>query len=129
MDSTPILRQNLQPYVHALSHINVITGGAARTVFTRFSFNGNSLGRANGFAKLAGNATFFTSSIATKSVFATETRGQSTLLVWVIDSVWWAEELLKNNPHATHQLCDQEPLRCLVEGTGALAVVNLLIIV
>jgi len=45
------------------------------------------LGRAYGFAELAGDATFLTSGIATEGVLATETRGDGSFFEGVVDCI------------------------------------------
>lgn len=73
--------------VDALGHIDIVSGRATASILTLFSLNGNSLGRADGLAELACNASFFTGRVATQGVFATEARGDGTLLERVVDGV------------------------------------------
>jgi hypothetical protein len=73
--------------VDTLGHINIITGRPTASVLTFLSFDGDSLGRADGFAKLASDATFLTGGIAAQGVFATETRRDRALLEGVEDGV------------------------------------------
>lgn len=73
--------------VDALGHIDIVTGRPAASIHTLFRLNGNGLGRADGLAKLAGNAALFTGGITTQSVLSTETGGDGTLLEGVQDSV------------------------------------------
>jgi len=54
VDGTSLLTETA---VNALGHVNIVTRSAARSILAGLSLNSNSLGRANGFAKLAGNAT------------------------------------------------------------------------
>ena len=73
--------------VDTLGHINIVSGGSAASVFTLFGFDGNSLGRADSFAELAGNTTLFTSRIAAQGVLSTETGGNRALFEGIEDSV------------------------------------------
>src|SRR4249919_4043153 len=70
-----------KPAIDALHHVDVVAGGAARSVIApRTSFDGDRLRRANRFAKLAGNAALFTIRITAQGVLATEARRNRTLL-------------------------------------------------
>jgi hypothetical protein len=73
--------------VDALGHINIVTGRPAASVLTLLGLNGNSLGRADGLAELAGNAALLTGGITTESVLTTETGGDGTLFEGVEDGV------------------------------------------
>lgn len=73
--------------VDALGHINIITGRPATSILTLLGLNGNSLGGADGFAELAGNAALLTGGITAESVLTTETGRDGTLLEGVEDSV------------------------------------------
>ena len=73
--------------VDALGHINIITGRPTASVLTFLGLDGDSLSRADSFAKLASNATLLTGRVAAQGVFATETRRDRTFLEGVEDSV------------------------------------------
>lgn len=73
--------------VNALGHINIVTGRPAASILTLLGLNGDSLGRADGLAELASNATFLTGGIAAEGVFTTETGRDGTLLEGVEDGV------------------------------------------
>lgn len=73
--------------VDALGHIDIVTGRPAASILTLLRLNGDSLGRADSLAKLAGNAALLTSRITTQSVLSSETRGDGTFLEGVKDSV------------------------------------------
>src|SRR5215469_18977179 len=53
-----------QPAIDAFHHVDVVAGGAARTVFARLRLDGDGLGGADGFAQLAGDAAFLAIGIA-----------------------------------------------------------------
>ncbi len=86
---------------------------------------------ADGFAELAGDATFFAGRVAAQGVFAAEARGdgaffegvvdcvavsnRSVFVVWMARLVWcgggnlrWPEELLQHDVHPAHHLGEQE---------------------
>ena len=73
--------------VDTLGHVDIVTGRPAASVLTFLGLNGDSLGRADGLAELAGNAALLTSRVATQSVLTTETGGDRTLLEGVEDGV------------------------------------------
>jgi hypothetical protein len=73
--------------VDALGHIDIVTGCAAAAVLALLRLNGNSLGRADGLAELASNATLLSSGVATQGVLTAETGGDGTLLKGVEDGV------------------------------------------
>lgn len=73
--------------VDALCHIDIIAGGPPAAVHTLLSLNGNSLRRADGFAKLAGNAALLASWVPPQGVLATEAGGNGALLEGVEDGV------------------------------------------
>jgi hypothetical protein len=78
--------------VDALGHIDIITGRPAASVLTLLRLNGNSLGRADGLAELAGNAALLASGVTTQSVLTAESGGDGTLLEGVEDSVTKSKE-------------------------------------
>lgn len=100
--------------VDTTGFINIITSCSTKTVRTNFlevtkwiiaySFNVNNLGRANSFTQSAGNTSinkckriqkpFFSSGIATKTVFTSHSRRNSNLFVREVDS-----ELLSAHTH------------------------------
>lgn len=102
--------------VDTLGHINIITGRPTASVLTFFGLDGDSLSRADSFAKLASDATLLTGGIAAQSVFATETRRDGTFLEGVEDSVRWSEELLQHDVHAAENLRHEEVFAGLVQG-------------
>lgn len=60
--------------VDTLGHVDIISGRATASILTFFGLDGNSLGGADGFAKLAGDTAFFTSRIAAQGVLTAEAR-------------------------------------------------------
>jgi hypothetical protein len=76
-----------QSAVDALGHINVVSGCPPATVLTLFGFNCDGLGRADGLAELACDATFFTGRIATEGMLASEAGRDRPLLEGVVDGV------------------------------------------
>lgn len=73
--------------VDALGHVDIVTGRPAASIHTLLGFDGDGLGRADGFAELASNATLLTGGIATQSVLTTETGRDGSLLEWVENGV------------------------------------------
>src|SRR5690606_25884329 len=96
--------------VDALGHVDVVPGGAAGAVLTRFGFDGDGLSRANGFAELAGNAPFLAVRVATQRVLATKTRAQRPLLVGIVDRRLLLEHVLESQGHALHEFREEELL-------------------
>ena len=70
---------------NALSHVNVVLGGAARAVGPRLRLNRDREGWASRLAELASDAALFSSGIATQGVLTTEHRAERTLLPRVVD--------------------------------------------
>lgn len=60
------------------------------------------LSRANGLAKFACNASFFTTGIASQQVLTSETRTQGSLLKRIINRNFGSECSLKGQPKASH---------------------------
>lgn len=73
--------------VDTLGHINVIASRPATSVHTLFSFDGDSLGRTDGFTKFACNAALFARWVASKGVFTTEPRRDRAFLEGVENGV------------------------------------------
>jgi hypothetical protein len=61
-----------QATVNTLGHIDIISSGSSTAIHTFFSLDGDGLSRADGFAKLASNATFLARRIPSQRVFASE---------------------------------------------------------
>lgn len=81
---------------------NVISCGAATSIFALLGLNRDCLSRADGFAELAGDAAFLSSGVATKHEFAAKSWADGTLFERVVDGVGRAEELLQDDVHAAH---------------------------
>jgi hypothetical protein len=73
--------------VDTLGHVDIVSGRSAASILTFFGFNGDGLGRADGFAKLASDAPLLTSRITAQSVFATETGRDGPFFEGVEDGV------------------------------------------
>lgn len=73
--------------VYTLCHVDIVSGCPPGAVHSLFGFNGDSLGRADGLAKLAGNTTLFTCWVAAESMLATETWRDRALFEGVVDCV------------------------------------------
>jgi hypothetical protein len=93
--------------VNALGHINIVTRRAARAIRAGLGLNGNGTGRADGFTKLAGNATLLTGFVATESVLTTETGRESSLLKGIIDRGRFLQIVAERNPQALEELGDE----------------------
>src|SRR5207244_5550114 len=64
----------------ALGEVDVVASGAARSIFSLFTFNMNCQRWADGFAQLAGDAALFPVRIAAQRVQAAEARAHRCLL-------------------------------------------------
>lgn len=73
--------------VDALGHIDIISGRSSAAVLTFLGFNGNGLGRADGFAELASDAALLASWVSAQGVFATEPRRDGTLFEGIVDGI------------------------------------------
>jgi len=80
-----------------LGHVNVVTGGTAGTIRAGLGFNGDGLGRADCLAQLASNAALLTRLVTAEGMLPTETGRDGTLLVGVVKSDLWLEEVLNGN--------------------------------
>lgn len=123
--------------VDTFGHVDIISCRPATSVLAFLGFDGNSLGRADGFAKLAGDATLFTGGVPTEGVLTTETRGDGTLFKGVVNCVStrshisstfflyciatgyeghlrWSEELFQHHVHTPEHLCQQKVFTGLV---------------
>jgi hypothetical protein len=61
-----------QTAVDALRHINIVACGPPATVHALLGFDCDGLGRADGFAELAGNAALFSGWVPSQGVLASE---------------------------------------------------------
>lgn len=123
--------------VDALGHVDIVSCRPARSILTLLGFNGDGLGRADGFAQFAGDAALFASGVAAQGVLTTEPGRDRALFEWVVDCVsvvllsagvamkmldrsdWdlrWPEELLKHDIHAPHHLGEQEVVTSAIPG-------------
>lgn len=123
--------------VDTLGHVDIISCRPATSILTLLGFNGNGLGRADGFAELAGDATLFTGGVPTEGVFTTETRGNGTLFEGIVDCVSirshirstlflfcittgyerylrWSEELFQHHVHTPEHLRQQKVFTGLI---------------
>lgn len=73
--------------VDAFGHVNIITGGAATSILALLSLNGDRLGRADGLAELAGDASLLAGGVAAQGVFTTEAGGDGALFEGIEDGV------------------------------------------
>ena len=71
----------------ALGHVNVILGGAARSIGSWLRLNHDGKSWAGSLTQLASDATLLTSRISAQGVLATEHRRERALLPWVVDNV------------------------------------------
>src|SRR5690606_24774723 len=102
--------------IDALHHVNVVTHRTAGAVVAaRTGLDGNSLRRADRFAKLAGDAAFFTVRITAQRMFATETRRDRTLFMRVVQRRLRREELAHGKEKRTNKFLEKERFGCLSE--------------
>ena len=73
--------------VDAFGHVDVVSSRPSATVFAFLGFDCDSLSGADGFAELAGDATFFTGGIPPEGMFATEAWRYRAFLEGVVDGV------------------------------------------
>ena len=71
----------------ALGHVNVILGGAARSIGSGLRLNHDCESWAGSLTQLASNATLLTSWVSAQCVLSTEHRRKRSLLPWVVDNV------------------------------------------
>jgi hypothetical protein len=106
--------------VDALRHVDVVAGCASAAILALLGFDRNGLGRTNGFAEFAGNASFFAGRVAAEGVFTAEAGADGAFFEGVVDRVPVTrqigrycgssldlrrpEELLKQHPHPAHHL-------------------------
>src|SRR4030095_8117313 len=73
-----------EPAIDALHHVDVVAGGAARSVLARLGLDGDRLRRADRLAELAGDAALFAGRVAPERMLAAEARAQGTLLAGIV---------------------------------------------
>ncbi len=71
----------------ALGHVDVVFGGAARTVRAGLRLNHDSEGGAGGLAEFAGNAALLTSGVSAEGMFSSEVDTEGSLLPGVVDNM------------------------------------------
>jgi hypothetical protein len=135
--------------VDALGHVDVVAGRAAGAVGALLGLDRDGLGRADGFAQLAGDATLLAGRVAAQGVLAAEAWRDGALFEWVEDCVagdpmlvgvvnadaWlkvspgvcsrnvrWSEELLQHDVHAAEHLSQEEVVSGMVEDAVLLLV-------
>ena len=70
--------------VDAFGHVDVVPRGAARAVLALFGFDGDGGGGADGFAELAGDASFLAGGVAAEGVLAAEAWGDGAFFEGVV---------------------------------------------
>ena len=71
--------------VDALGHVDVVPGGPTGPILSLLGIDGDGLGRAGGLAQLAGDAPLVSGGVPAKSVLATESGAEVSLLKGVVD--------------------------------------------
>src|SRR5262249_5472583 len=105
----------------ALHHVDVVARGAARAVVAaRACLDRDRLRRANRFAKLTGNATFFPVGITPQRMLAAETRRQHPLLEGIIQRRLGAEEIAHGEEETRDELGEEQRARLQVQSHGFL---------
>jgi hypothetical protein len=113
IDGTSLLTESA---VDALCHINIVTGGTARTVGTGLGLNSDGTGWANGFAQLASNASLLTRLVSTESVLTTEARAKRTLLKRIVQRGGLCEHIAGGYPDTLKNLSQKIVTSSIVPG-------------
>ena len=94
--------------IDAFRHVDIISCRPATPIFSFFRLDGDGTGRTYCFAELASNTPLLPGWISPESMFASEAWRYWTLLKWVEDCVWWPEELLDDDVHASHHFREEK---------------------
>lgn len=100
--------------VNTLGHVNVVAGRASASISALFSLDCDGLSWADGLAKLACDATFFSTRVPSEGVLATESGAKGSFLEWVVDGGRLLEDVGEGHSEATEQLGEENSLGCAV---------------
>mmetsp|Transcript_35132 Transcript_35132/g.56716 ORF Transcript_35132/g.56716 Transcript_35132/m.56716 type:complete len:233 (-) Transcript_35132:122-820(-) len=92
----------------ALSHIDIVACCTAAAVCARLCLNGDGLGGANSFAKLAGYTALLPARVSSECMFSTETRAQRSSLEGIVDGDLWLEVVLDSELCGAKHLGEKE---------------------
>jgi hypothetical protein len=93
--------------IDTLRHVDVVARRASATVLARLGLDGDGLGRADGLAKLAGDAALLAVRIAAQHVLAAKARAQGPFFVRIVQRHLGLEEVAQRQRHAREQLLQQ----------------------
>src|SRR5690606_28918719 len=94
--------------VDALRHVDGVARGPAAAVLARLGVDGDRLRRADGLAKLAGDAAFLAVRVAAQRMFAAEAGGKRPLLVRVVERRFRGKEVFHAEAEALEEIDEQE---------------------
>ena len=98
---------------YALAQIDIVTGGAARTIGTLFGFNGNGDGRTYRLAEFSGNTPFLPIGIAAQRMQAAETRRLRGLLLGILHRDLAPEQMFARKVQTFNQLPEEQTLQVI----------------
>ena len=105
--------------IDAFRHVDVVARRAARAIVAaRPGLDGDRLGRADGLAKLAGDAALLAVRITAQRVLASKPRRKLTLLEGIVQRRFRLEEIAHRQEEGGNEFLEEQGFRGLVERHG-----------